>query len=84
MLVAMDGCPDIGNPGMLQFLIVIHGLGILKIEGVIANGNSGAGTYDTSASIYRQMLDQAGLQMSRSASPSPARTPIPIGAPLPM
>ena len=28
---------------------------------MIANGNSGAGTYDTSASIYRQMLDQAGL-----------------------
>ncbi len=61
MLVAMDGCPDIGNPGMLQLLIVMDRVGILKIEGVIANGNSGAGTYDTSASIYRQMLDQAGL-----------------------
>ncbi len=51
VLLATDGCADIGNPAMTQYLIVLHALGIIKLEGVVAAGNSWAGNYDTSASF---------------------------------
>ena len=46
---------------MTQFVIVLHTLGIIKLEGVISAGNSWVDAYDSSASFWRQMLDQAGL-----------------------
>jgi hypothetical protein len=61
VLLATDGCSDIGNPTMTQFVIVLHTLGIIKLEGVISAGNSWVDAYDSSASFWRQMLDQAGL-----------------------
>ena len=61
VLLATDGCSDIGNPTMTQFVILLHALGIINLEGVISAGNSWVDAYDSSASFWRQMLDQAGL-----------------------
>jgi hypothetical protein len=60
-LLATDGCADIGNATMTEMVVVLHKLGILKLEGIVSAGNSGADSYDSSASFWRQMLDQAGL-----------------------
>ena len=61
VLLADDGCSDIGNATMTQFVIVLHSLGIIKLEGVVSAGLSSLDVYDSSASFWRQMLDQAGL-----------------------
>ena len=61
VLLADDGCSDIGNATMTQFVIVLHSLGIIKLEGIISAGLSSLDSYDSSASFWRQMLDQAGL-----------------------
>jgi Concanavalin A-like lectin/glucanases superfamily/Domain of unknown function (DUF2341) len=61
VLLADDGCADIGNATMTQFVIVLHTLGIIKLEGIISAGDSPHDAYDSSASFWRQMLDQAGL-----------------------
>ena len=61
VLLVTDGCADIGNPAMTQYVIVLHALGIIKLEGVVAAGWSWMDNYDSSASFWRQMLDQAGL-----------------------
>jgi hypothetical protein len=61
VLLADDGCADIGNATMTQFVIVLHTLGIIKLEGIVSAGDSSHDAYDSSASFWRQMLDQAGL-----------------------
>ena len=61
VLLADDGCSDIGNATMTQFVIVLHRLGIIKLEGIVSAGLSSLDVYDSSASFWRQMLDQAGL-----------------------
>jgi hypothetical protein len=62
VLYDTDGCTDIANADGLEFAIVMHQLGLLKIEGVItSNLGNGHDVYDISGPLFRQMLDQAGL-----------------------
>ena len=62
VLYDTDGCTDIANADGLEFAIVMHQLGLLKIEGVItSNLGNGHDIYDISGPLFRQMLDQAGL-----------------------
>jgi hypothetical protein len=61
LLLATDGCSDIGNAAGMQFVIILHQQQIIKLEGVVSAGMSWSDIYDSSASFWRQMLDEAGL-----------------------
>jgi hypothetical protein len=51
-----DGCADMDNQFALQLSIALHQYGVLNLAGVVAEDPSA-----TCAALWRQMLDQAGL-----------------------